>query len=144
MIMTISVETKLDFDRTVSTEDRFAIRKMIDRFVQSVNANSSSIYRGVFSDAVVIEGFSDLTELKENFCNDLERRFKKGDRVMRFPGLKLSYSRYLFQLEGTYEEFVNGILATEGTIALSLIKEDEAYKIVRIIFYPRMRLLETE
>jgi hypothetical protein len=78
----------------------------------------------------------------------LSRRFF-GDnkRFMRFPELKLSYSRYLFHLVGTYEEFLEGVLITEGTIELSLVKNNndddiEEYQVVRMIFYPRMMLQE--
>ena len=61
---------------------------------------------------------------------------------MRFPKLKLSYAHYLYHLTGTYEEFVDGILATEGTIELALVKSDRGFEFVKIAFFPRMRLAE--
>ena len=144
MYMAISLETKLDYDRTVSTEDRFTIRKVMDKLVKAVNNQQVAVYTDMFSDAVIVEGFSDIPAVKQGFCQSLERRFKTGDRTMRFPELKLSFSRYLFHLDGTYEEYLHGILATEGTITISMIKEDENYKIVRIMFYPRMMMQEVE
>jgi hypothetical protein len=47
MVMSISVETKLDFDRSVSTEDRFAIRKAMDFFVSSVNKADKDQYEKI-------------------------------------------------------------------------------------------------
>ncbi|MDQ3018371.1 MAG: hypothetical protein M3Q64_00675, partial [bacterium] len=92
----------------------------------------------------IVEGFSDIPQLKESFATMLSRRFLgDGFRFMRFPELKLSYSRYLYHLVGTYEEFMDGVLVTEGTIELSLVKNgEERYQIVRLIFYPRMMLQE--
>lgn len=143
--MSLSIETKLDYDRTVGTEDRFAIRKVVDQFVAAVNQGNREVYEKLISDGITIEGFSDIPQVKQGFTTMLERRFKgNGLRFMRFPILKLSFSRYLYHLEGTYEEFIDGILATEGTIELMLIKNEIGYQLVKIIFYPRMRLSEEE
>lgn len=139
--MSLTIETKLDFDRSVSTEDRFAIRKVVDAFVKSVNKSEREEFAPVISDAAIIEGFTDIPYVKEGFVNMLARRFNSNaNRFMRFPELKLSYSRYLFQLNGTYEDFDNDVLATEGTITINMIKNDSGYQIVRILFYPRMML----
>ena len=139
--MSLVVETKLDFDRSVSTEDRFAIRKVVDTFVRAVNNGDGEVYRAMVSDAAIIEGFTDIPYVKEGFINMLSRKFtEQANRFMRFPQLKLSYSKYLFQLQGTYEEFDGGILGTEGTITINLVKGKDGYQIVRILFYPRMML----
>ncbi len=141
MGMSISVQTKLDYDRSVGTEDRFAIRKAMDAFVNMVNHGNKEAYGPMISDGALIEGFSDIPYVKQGFVAMLSRRFKgDGLWLMRFPELKLSFSRYLFQLAGTYEEYADGILVTEGTITISLIKNTTEYQFVRIIFYPRMML----
>ncbi len=137
--MSLSVETKLDFDRSVNTEDRFAIRKLVDLFVRSVNQGEREVYDSMISDAIIVEGFSDIPYVKQGFVNMLARRFTVNhQRLMRFPALKLTYTRYLFQLQGTYEEFDDGVLATEGTITVNLVKNEKGYELVRILFYPRM------
>jgi hypothetical protein len=142
--MPLALETKLDFDRTVNTEDRFAIRRVLARFIEAINEGHSSVYSGMLSDAAIIEGFSDITQVKEGFVGMLNFRFAGKSRTAALPQLKLSYSRYLFHLKGTYEETIDGVLATEGTIEMSLIKDEKSYKIVRIIFYPRMRYSDDE
>ncbi len=139
--MQMTTETLLDFDRSVDTEDRFAIRKVIGKFADAANSGNTIELENLISDSTVVEGFSDLPFMKQEFISVISR-WKGGARVMRFPKLKLSYNRYLYHLAGTYEEFVDNILVTEGTIELALIKKDEAFQFVKIIFYPRMRLAE--
>ena len=139
--MHLTTETLLDFDRSVDTEDRFAIRKIIDRFANAANNGNIGDLEILISDSTVVEGFSDLPFMKQEFISVISR-WKGGARVMRFPKLKLSYNRYLYHLTGTYEEFIDKILVTEGTIELALVKIDEQFQFAKIIFYPRMRLAE--
>lgn len=138
----MTTETKLDFDQTVGTEDRFAIRRVLDSFATAANSGDIERLQELISDSTVIEGFSDLPYMKEEFISVVSRWQGSAKHVMRFPKLKLSYGHYLFHLSGTYEEFVDGILATEGTIELALIKNDRGFEFVKIVFYPRMRLSE--
>lgn len=141
--MELVTETKLDFDNSVGTEDRFAIRRMLDLFADSSNRGDSGQLDKLISDSTVIEGFSDIPYVKQQFISVIERWQSSGrKRVMRFPKLKLSYSHYLYHLNGTYEEFADGILSTEGTIELAMIKKETSFQFVRIIFFPRMRLTE--
>ncbi len=143
IFMELITETKLDFDNTVSTEDRFAIRRAIDMFARAANSGETEVLQRMISDSTVIEGFSDLPYVKQQFISVVTRWQKsKKKHVMRFPKLKLSYGHYLFHLTGTYEEFVDNILATEGTIEMALNKTDSGFEFVKIIFYPRMRLSE--
>ena len=141
--MEITTETKLDFDQTVGTEDRFAIRRAIDSFADCANLGDVEKLNSMIADATVIEGFSDLPYVKQEFISVISRWVEqKQNRIMRFPILKLSYSHYLYHLSGTYEQFADNILVTEGTIELAMIKQDDGFKFVKIIFYPRMRLAE--
>lgn len=141
--MELVTETKLDFDNTVGTEDRFAIRRAIDAFADCANRGEVEALRSLISDSTVIEGFSDIPYVKQQFISVIERWQNSGrKRIMRFPKLKLSYNRYLYHLVGTYEEFTDNILATEGTIELALIKKDDGFQFVKMAFFPRMRLTD--
>ncbi|HEX3100034.1 MAG TPA: hypothetical protein VHQ41_03640 [Patescibacteria group bacterium] len=141
--MEMTTETKLDFDQTVGTEDRFAIRRVLDSFAVAANEGAVEKLNSLIADSTVIEGFSDLPYVKEEFVSIVSRWQGNGEKhVMRFPKLKLSYSHYLYHLTGTYEEFVDGILSTEGTIELAMIKTDRGFEFVKIVFFPRMRLAE--
>lgn len=139
--MPMTVETKLDFDRTVDTEDRFVIRRTIAAFANAANSSDVESLEKLISDSTVVEGFSDLPYMKQEFISVISRWVGKN-RVMRFPKLKLTYSHYLYHLAGTYEELLDNILVAEGTIKLSLIKKDEGFQFVKIVFFPRMRLAE--
>lgn len=141
--MELTTETKLDFDQTVGTEDRFAIRRTLDSFAEAANTGDSQKLDEMISDSTVIEGFSDLPYVKEEFISVVTRWVTHNEkRVMRFPLLKLSYSHYLYHLTGTYEQYADNILVTEGTIELSMIKQDDCFVFVKIVFFPRMRLAE--
>ena len=141
--MELTTETKLDFDSSVGTEDRFAIRRMIDLFADSSNRGNVEQLNKLISDSTVIEGFSDIPYVKQQFISVIERwQTSDRKRVMRFPKLKLSYSHYLYHLVGTYEEFADNILSTEGTIELAIIKNETGFQFVKMVFFPRMRLAE--
>lgn len=141
--MELTVETNLDFDQTVGTEDRFAIRRAIDSFASAANSGTTAVLENLISDSTVVEGFSDLPFVKQEFISVISRWLRGGrQRLMRFPKLKLTYSHHLFQLTGTYEEFIDKILVTEGTIELALVKTDGSFQFVKINFFPRMRLSE--
>lgn len=139
--MDLITETKLDFDYSVTDEDRFAIRRAIDSFARAANESQIEVLQNLISDSTVIEGFSDLPFMKPEFISVISRWAGKS-RVMRFPKLKLTYSHFLFSLTGTYEEFIDNILVTEGTIEMAMIKNDNAFQFVKIVFFPRMRLAE--
>lgn len=141
--MELTTETKLDFDHTVSDEDRFMIRRSIDAFANMANKGEIEDLQRMISDSTVIEGFSDIPFVKQEFISTISRWLKSGKiHVMRFPKLKLNYSHYLYHLKGTYEEFVDGILSTEGTIEMAMIKGENGFQFVKIVFFPRMRLSE--
>lgn len=141
--MELTTETKLDFDLSVSTEDRFSIRRSLDAFAKAANEGDIAKLDLLIADSTVIEGFSDLPYLKQEFISVVARwATRKQKRVMRFPLLKLSFAHYLYHLTGTYEEFSDNILVTEGTIELAMVKQDDGFKFVKMVFFPRMRLAE--
>src|SRR5690349_4996374 len=100
--MQLITETLLDFDRSVDTEDRFAIRRIVDKFANAANTGNITELESLISDSTVVEGFSDLPFMKQEFISVISR-WQGGVRIMRFPKLKLSYNRYLYHLTGTYE-----------------------------------------
>lgn len=139
--MSPNKEIILDYDRTVDTEKRFIIRRFLDSFVEAVNAGDRDELQAIISDGITVEGFTDFVILKQNYIGMLLRKFGKSPRnYMRFPILKLTYRNSLYKLNGTYEEFIDNILVTEGTVDLQLITANESYQIIKIKLYPRMKL----
>lgn len=138
------LETTLDFDSSVSTEERFEIRKFMNSFVSTVNDKHQESVEPFIADGFVAEGLSEFAMQKSQLLGTFYRKFfGRKTNYMWFPKLKLSNSKNVYHLEGTYEEYQQGILSTEGDIRINLKKtEDENYILIALKFFPRMRLIE--
>lgn len=143
MNMAHSVETTLDFDHTVGTEDRFKIRHFMTRFVDAVNNEGKDEIAAVLSPSIIAEGFSNFSlqqpELVEMFYKNF---FGRRHNYIAIPKLKLTFNNHLFHLHGDYEEYQEGILSATGTIDFNLVKQEDDYLITSIKFYPRMRAVQ--
>lgn len=134
-------EIILDFDNSVSTEDRFAIRRFLKDFVELVNNHHHEQMPGLFSDAVTAEGFSEFVMQKSELLGMFYKKFfGRKHNFIRFPKLKLSSSKFLYNLKGSYEEYDQEILAGAGSIEISIIKNDDKFQFIKFKFYPRMRM----
>jgi hypothetical protein len=137
----IPIDSKLDFDYSVGTEDRFALRNWFERLVKAINYNDAGDYEPQLSERLSVEGFTPEPLNHETYIRFLKDRVKqKPIRVLRFPELKVRYKHFFYHLVGTYEEFIDGILAYEGTIELAVLKEEDVFKLESIKFYPRLRV----
>lgn len=137
-------ETSLDFDNTVGTEDRFAIRHFMADFVDAVNNQGKTEIASKLAPSAIAEGFSEFTlqqpALVEMFYQNF---FGRRHNYITTPKLKLTFHNHLFHLHGDYEEYQEGILSAAGTIELDVVKQDTDYQITRIKFYPRMRAVQS-
>ncbi len=136
--MSLNNKTILDSDNTVSTEDRFVLRKFIERFIDEINTGKTDRYERKLGESLAVVGFEDYPLLKPQFKQRLSKKFSTAKGFARFPKLKVTNSRFMFHLVGTYEEFHDGIIDTEGNIELYVIKKDSNFEIVKIDFFPRM------
>ncbi len=143
--MKIATESKTDFDYSVSTEDRFALRHWLEDFVAAINHNDRGMYEGLLNSDLVIEGFTEGLMDRTQYLDWLhEREQQKIVHVLRFPALKIKYKYRLFHLVGTYEEFISGILSFEGTVEMLIIKDEDNFKLSALKFFPRLRLTPNE
>jgi hypothetical protein len=143
--MKISTESKMDFDYSVATEDRFALRKWLEELVDAVNYNDRGVYTERLADNLTVEGFSELPMDRDAYLAYLGGPSgQKATRVIRFPILEIKFKRYLYHLAGTYEEFVDGILSYEGTLEMAIVKQDDMFQLASIKFYPRLRVSPNE
>lgn len=142
--MSMSLETTLDFNNTVNTEERFEIRKFINEFVKTVNEKNLESSEPFIADGFVAEGLSEFVMQKPQLLGTFYRKFfGRKNNYMWFPKLKLSSVNNLYRLDGTYEEYQQGILSTEGDVKIDLKKtEDDSYVLIGMKFFPRMRLIE--
>jgi hypothetical protein len=142
--MSENLETSLDFNNTVTTEERFEIRKFINSFVSTVNDKHQDSIEHFIADGFVAEGLSEFAMQKPQLLGTFYRKFfGRKNNYMWFPKLKLSYTNNLYRLDGTYEEYQQGILSAEGDVKVDLKKtEDQGYVLIGLKFFPRMRLVE--
>jgi hypothetical protein len=57
--MKISIESKTDFDYSVGTEDRFALRKWLERFAVELGRGTAEGLKEFFAEELTIEGFTE-------------------------------------------------------------------------------------
>jgi hypothetical protein len=133
-------ETILDFDNSVGTEDRFAIRHFIADFVDAVNTQPKAEVARFIDEGATAEGFDDFVIQQPQIVEMFYKKFfGRRHNYIHFPKLKLTSTKHFFYLNGSYEEYQEGILSAVGTIELALIKRDEDYHFVKLKFFPRMR-----
>ncbi len=129
----------MDFDRTVSTEDRFALRRWLEGYIDKLNNREGELV-GLFSDNCQIEGFSNEPMERDSFSQMMYDRHNRNNHLARYSELRIKFKNDLYHISGTYEEYLDGVLVTDGTMEFSIMKEEENFLIVKQKFYPRMML----
>ena len=139
--MKLDTESKMSFDRTVSTEERFALRKWFDQFVELQNNHDLVEFNSMLSDALIVDGFTDITLYKQSYLDFLKPIiFDQESSQARYPKLNFSYQGFLFHASGDFEIYLDGVLACEGEISFEIKKTDDKFEVVRKKFSPRMML----
>ena len=142
--MKLDVESKMDFDYSVNTEDRFALRNWFNQMVKEINYNDPGAYLPKLSQTLHVEGFTDEPMEHDDYVAFLARRAGDGHvRMISYPELTVSARFNRFSLKGTFEEVVDGVLAAEGTIETVVGKEDGEFRLWWQMFYPRLRVQES-
>jgi len=139
--MKLDTESKIDFDRGIATEERFALRRWFDRYVELQNQHNLELFSELLSDALVVDGFTDIHLQKQSYLDFLKPVvFENSNAVVRYPKVTSTFQGYLFHLKGDFEIYLDGILSCEGEVEIEIIKEQDSYLIVRKVFSPRMML----
>lgn len=132
-------ETIFDFDRTVGTEDRFAIRRFISNCSTLISQANKHDIEALIADGATVSGITEFPLQKKQAVDLFYKKFfGRRHNFISFPKMKLSFNKFMFHLSGSYEEYEEGILSGYGTIELALIKKDEKYQLVDVKFFPRM------
>lgn len=141
--MNDSNELILDFDHTVTTEERYKIRHFMQDFLITVNSKTKEDLKLFFSPSLIAEGF---TEFPQNYFQLVESFYQKffgrKHNYIDLTNLKLVAKSGSYEITGEYQEYQEGVLVASGSIIFSLISKDESFQIIGIKFYPRMRLQE--
>ncbi len=137
-----SIEGKMEFDHSVITEDRFALRTWFQNLVKEINYNDRGAYSPKVSETFSMEGSTEQPIDHDNYLQLLSNRMqRKTIYAARFPELHIQLRQNIFQLTGRYEEFIDGILSYEGTVRLGVAKTETSFALIKFIFYPRLRLV---
>lgn len=139
--MKLDTESKMDFNQGIATEERFALRRWFDSFVELQNKHDLEAFSALLSEALVVNGFTDLHLQKQSYLDFLKPVvFDNTTTVVRYPKININFQGYLFHIKGDFEIYVDGLLSCEGEVEMEVIKEDDKYLVVRKNFSPRMML----
>lgn len=132
----VITETKMKFDVSVGTEDRFSVRRWFGKLVELLNSGEVVDQKKFLSATLAVEGFAAHPFKRKQFIEFLHEQ-QNRQWVARYPEIKVSVKGGSFILTGTFESFIGGILASEGNVELKVIKSDGAFLLESQIFYPR-------
>ena len=134
-------ESKIDFDYLVSTEDRFALRKWFEEFVEAGNTAPIDVIKNYLDEELVIEGLGDAKILYNEAMEGIKSLVGTSSRVvMDYPDVKFKFQHVLFSMQGSFEGFIDGIMSYDGTFEAKLAKSDDGFKIIFIKLFPRLML----
>jgi hypothetical protein len=137
----VDTESNIKFDYSVSTENRFAVRKWLQHFVDDQNTKGLGVWESALTKTALIEGFSDEALSKSSFVEFMKQIHAASRSVIvRFPELTISYSRFLYDVEGNMELYIDGVLSLEGTFESRVAESEGEFQFAWIKLYPRMTL----
>ena len=137
--MVIDTEIKFDADHTVTTEERFALRRWFQEALGFLNTGAWDEYGKELSDYLNVNGFTEGVLIKPLYLEFLRSLgFGTAAVVARYPVIKVSVKLSYFSLVGTFEAFFDGVLSYEGNIEVLVMKVDDSYQVMEIKFYPHM------
>ena len=136
----LSTECEIKFDYSVGTENRFAVRRWFQALVDTQNKSDLALFVDSCAEDLIAEGFVAGTLTKTELI-EFMRQIHEGKQVlMRYPRLDVGFNRYLYNVEGAMEMYVNGILSMDGTFESRVRRDEETnkFQFVWFKFYPRM------
>ncbi len=144
-MLRIPTDSRMDFDHSISTEHRFALRNWLDDFILAVNNNDEPLYAQMLVPNFVASGFIDTKMDHALFLTFLATPLvKKKVRIMRLPELQIKFQKNVYKVSGTFEQFIDGIMSDEGTIEIRIAPVEESFLMEEIEFFPRLKTTSTD
>ena len=142
--MKIDTESKMKFDDSIETEDRFAIRKWFQKFIDFQNNNDVEALQVILSPECVFDGWTRRAMDPETYCAYQERR-AISDTVftVRYPELQFRKRGQIFRVSGSFEEYHDGGLIMEGMVDIKIELRNKVFQLVKHKFIPRL-IIRTE
>lgn len=138
----IDTQSKLDFDRSIGTEDRFAIRGWFERLVARLNQTNPQLWKEGLGEGLIVSGLTPKVMDRKNFLLFLGSQFQLGDYTVRYPLLKVQFRNGSFRFRGTFESFTNGILTCSGDVTLTVVKQEDGFYLTTHIVDPTFRVVQ--
>lgn len=137
----LDTQSKIDFDRTIGTEDRFNLRRWFEKLVETFNQSNPQIWEEPLADDATMVGFTDKPMSVGEYIEYLRGCFEDGEYIVRYPELKATFQNGQFILSGTFESFTDGVLLCAGDIVIIVGKEeDERFTLKSQQLNPRFRV----
>ncbi len=135
----LNTESKMDFDYSVGTEDRFALRKWFSGFVAAQNKREAEKIISNLEEGIKIEGLGDSL-IGYEACVEFIKQLCAQPKplLMRYPNVKVKYQHVLFHCRGSFEGYYDGVLSYDGTFEIKVMKTEEGFKVAQVKFYPRL------
>lgn len=135
------METKVDFDYSIGTEDRFALRNWLEAFIAAQNTEDVEQVKQFLSVGLVVEGFTEASLSKETFVNFLVKEKQAGRlKVIQYSDTKVKFKDESFVCVANLQGLGDNILYYEGSIELEVVKAAEGFIADYIKFYPRLKV----
>jgi hypothetical protein len=139
--MKLDLESKMHFDYSVGTEDRFALRRWFGQFVEAQNQHDLAAQTAYLSDQLIVKGFTADPLTYAHYLDYLQARLGDGKSwQVRYPEVHVKFKGFLFYISGSFEGYLDGILSYDGSVDLKVAKTDDTFTLVYMEFYPRMMM----
>ncbi|GEM_PF-2203631 len=143
--MKLDTESKMKFDSSISTEDRFALRKWFQKFIDFQNEENIEALLVLAASEVVITGFTKHSMDYETWAAFHERRALSEDiYTTRYPEVLFTFAKNRYRVSGSYEEYKNYQLVLEGIIDITIEKINNVFQLCNQTVYPRLIVRQQE
>jgi hypothetical protein len=137
--MKLDTESKMKFDSSIGTEDRFTIRKWFQRFIDFCNTGDVESLMVFFAPNCEFTGWSRRPMDCEQLIAYFERRnMSDVNYCVRYPELEFRLRGGIYRVTGSFEEYRNGALCMEGSVDIRITQPSRVYQLVGHTFYPRL------
>jgi hypothetical protein len=137
--MAIALEPEFHTRGIIVPETRFALRRWLRGLVGVLNAPNSESWNMFFADTFTCIGWSSPVASADDWQHYLQQRqMTFADYVFRYAELTVEPTGELWELRGVLEEFVGGLLITQGQVTLLIEERADGFVLLSQSFLPRL------
>lgn len=140
----INLDFKFTFDYTLTTEERFSLRKWLEKFVYALNYGNLDEVADFLDVGFGNVGLTEYSKLgKQEFVNFVvENRIPSGFLWYRFSEIKTKKKNGIFLLNGSMEVLNEKMLLLEGEMVGEVLffENDSCFRLLNLELSPRLRV----